>query len=87
MKEFDKLTEAYMSVVKESYDDNPEALLFAIVEAWKEYQIIDGDYTYHMAEGGDSDYTKEEWNAAHAKFNNLIDRAAKLKQERVKFNS
>ena len=50
--------------------------LAALVAAWKSYQEIDGDYTYHLQEGGDSKYTRREWMDAWLKFDNMMKEAA-----------
>jgi hypothetical protein len=52
--------------------------LAALVAAWKEYQEIDGDYTYHLQEGGDSKYTRREWMDAWLKFDNMMKEAANI---------
>ena len=50
--------------------------LAALVAAWSEYQEIDGDFTYHLQEGGDSKYTRLEWMDAWLKFDNMMKEAA-----------
>ena len=58
--------------------------LAALVAAWKEYQEIDGDYTYHLQEGGDSKYTRQQWMDAWLKFDNMMKEAANETGETIK---
>ena len=51
---------------------NSNDWLEAIRKAWKEYNEINGSYSYHLEEGGDPDCTREDVSQAWSKLNDLM---------------
>ena len=46
--------------------------LYEIRKAWCEYNQIQGEWNFHLEEGGDTDLTRRDVQIAWEKLNNLI---------------
>ena len=59
------------------------ALLAEIRKAWCEYNQIQGEWDYHLEEGGDTDLTRRDVHMAWEKLNNLITANANLHRTKM----
>ena len=54
-------------------EEDLQKRLIKLEDAWKKFSEMDGDYGYHLEEGGDSKYTKGEVDTARMNLTDAVE--------------